>query len=71
MQTAEFTPDDWYEELMNAHRGLSDEQSRQLDAMLVLLLADQISDAATLRNCLQAAREAALLREEPSCRRRP
>ena len=56
--------DDWYEELMNAHQGLSDAQSRRLDAALVLLLANQVPDATVLRGCLQAARTALLPQEK-------
>jgi hypothetical protein len=48
--------DDWYEELMNAHRGLAGAQSQRLDALLVLLLANQIADLPALRGCLRAAR---------------
>ena len=55
--------DDWYEELMNAHLGLSDAENQRLDAALVLLLATHIADAATLRTCLQAARAAAQTQE--------
>ena len=55
--------DDWYEDLMNAHSGLSDAQSRRLDAALVLLLANQIADPPALRDCLQAARAAVLAQE--------
>ncbi len=37
--------DGWYEELMNAHRGLSDGQSIRLNCALVLLLADRVADS--------------------------
>jgi hypothetical protein len=50
--------DDWYEELMNTHAGLSDTQGRRLDAALVLLLANRVADLAALRECLEAARVA-------------
>lgn len=53
-------PDGWYEELMNAHRALTDEQSTQLNCALVLLLANQVADPEQLRNCLTAARGAVL-----------
>ena len=36
--------DDWYEELMNAHRGLTEDQSVRLNCALVLLLANRIAD---------------------------
>jgi hypothetical protein len=57
------TPDDWYEELMNAHRGLCDARSRRLDAALVLLLANRLADLPALRECLDAARRAVLTQE--------
>lgn len=51
-------PDGFYEALIAAHEGLSDEQSNLLNARLVLLLANQVGDMATLRTCIAAAREA-------------
>ncbi len=36
--------DGWYEELMNAHHGLSDRQSVGSNCALVLLLADRVAD---------------------------
>ena len=50
-------PDDFYEALIEAHRGLSDAQSELLNARLVLLLANHIGDAQTLCEALAAARE--------------
>lgn len=50
-------PDAFYEALIAAHEGLSDEQSNLLSARLVLLLANQVGDAATLSACIAAARE--------------
>ncbi len=41
-------PDAAYRLLVEAHRGLSDEESARLDARLVLLLANQIGDAQVL-----------------------
>ena len=52
--------DGWYEELMNGHRELSDEQSARLNCALVLLLAERVSDKEQLRQCVVEAREAAL-----------
>jgi hypothetical protein len=52
--------DGWYEELMNAHRGLSDGQSIRLNCALVLLLADRVADPDELGQCLTEARAAAL-----------
>lgn len=37
-------PDDFYEALIDAHRGLSDEQSAMLNAQLILLLANHIGE---------------------------
>jgi hypothetical protein len=52
-----FSPgDDFYEALINTHRGLSDEQSQLLNARLVLLLANHIGDLRVLREALAAAR---------------
>lgn len=52
-----FTPgDDFYEALIETHRGLSDEQSQLLNARLVLLLANHIGDLRVLREALAAAR---------------
>ena len=52
-----FTPgDDFYEQLIHTHRGLSDEQSRLLNARLVLLLANHIGDLDVLQQALAAAR---------------
>jgi hypothetical protein len=53
-------PDGWYEELMNAHGALTDDQSTRLNCALVLLLANQVADGDQLRNCLTEARAAVL-----------
>ena len=50
-------PDDFYEELIDLHRGLSDEQSALVNAKLILLLANHIGDRAVLRAAMSAARE--------------
>jgi len=57
--------DDRYEELMNAHRGLTGAQQQRLDAALILLLANQTADASALRRCIHDARVAVLTRENP------
>ncbi len=49
-------PDDFYQALIDAHAGLTDEQSAALNARLVLLLANQIGDLATLQQAIAAAR---------------
>jgi len=52
-----FTPgDDFYEMLIDTHRGLSDEASRLVNARLVLLLANHVGDLRVLREALDAAR---------------
>lgn len=49
--------DGFYEQLLDAHQGLSREQSELLNARLVLLLANQVGDARVLADCVAAARE--------------
>ena len=48
--------DDFYEALIDAHRELSLERSHELNAKLVLLLANHIGKLDVLRAALQAAR---------------
>ena len=43
-------PDDAFRAVVEAHRGLSDAQSADLDAALVLILANHIGDIAVLRD---------------------
>jgi len=50
-------PDDFYEALIKAHEGLSEAESRLLNARLVLLLANHIGDDAVLKEAIQVARE--------------
>jgi hypothetical protein len=50
------SPDEFYEALIDAHAGLSETQSAALNARLVLLLANQVGDLATLREAIAAAR---------------
>ncbi|HEY6354568.1 MAG TPA: DUF2783 domain-containing protein [Burkholderiaceae bacterium] len=52
-------PDGFYEAWVAAHEGLSDVASADLDARLVLLLANQVGDMAVLLACIAAARSAA------------
>jgi hypothetical protein len=51
-------PDSFYAALMDAHRDLSPEESRRLDARLVLLLADRIGDTRTLLSVIALAKAA-------------
>jgi hypothetical protein len=47
--------DGFYEQLLDAHQGLSRDQSDLLNARLILVLANQVGDAAVLRECIEAA----------------
>lgn len=47
--------DAFYEQLLDSHTGLSQEQSELLNARLILLLANQVGDAKVLKECLEAA----------------
>ena len=49
-------PDGFYEALLKAHEGLSDKESRELNARLVLVLANQIGDPATLAAAIEEAK---------------
>jgi hypothetical protein len=50
------SPDDFYEALLAAHQGLTLAQSHDLNARLVLLLANQVGRLDVLRDLLAAAR---------------
>lgn len=52
-------PDGFYAELIRAHEGLSDAQSADFNARLVLLLANHVGDREVIRQALEAARETA------------
>lgn len=61
--TANFSAaDDFYEALIDAHRDLDDVQSQELNAKLVLLLANHVGANAVLREALDAARASVLER---------
>lgn len=49
--------DGFYEKLLDAHQGLTKEQSDLLNARLILILANQVGDAKVLAECIAAARE--------------
>ncbi len=56
-----YTPGDhFYEQLVHSHRDLSDAQSEQLNARLVLLLANHIGDLRVLDEALALARHSLL-----------
>jgi hypothetical protein len=49
--------DGFYEQLLEAHEGLTKEQSDLLNARLIVVLANQVGDARTVRECIEAARQ--------------
>ena len=49
--------DSFYEQLLDAHQGLSREQSDLLNARLILLLANQVGHTEVLKECIEAARQ--------------
>lgn len=49
--------DDVYAALLDAHRGLAPEESARLNVRLVLLLANQLGDPATVIAAIRRARE--------------
>ena len=50
-------PDAFYSELIELHRSLTEEQSRKVNAKLILLLANQVGDMTVLRQALAIAKE--------------
>jgi hypothetical protein len=57
-------PDDAFRAIVEAHRGLSDEQSADLDAALVLILANHIGDLGVLCEALALAKRRVLDADE-------
>ena len=51
--------DDFYEALIETHRGLPEPESHALNARLVLLLSNHIGEQAVLLHALRAARASA------------
>ena len=49
-------PDDAFRAIVEAHRGLSEEQSDDFDAALVLILANHIGDIDVLREAIVLAK---------------
>ncbi|MDD1529943.1 DNA topoisomerase IV [Bradyrhizobium sp. WBOS7] len=49
-------PDDAFRAVVEAHRGLTEEQSADLDAALVLVLANHIGDIDVLREAIGLAK---------------
>ncbi|MBJ6123869.1 DUF2783 domain-containing protein [Microvirga splendida] len=50
-------PDRAYRALIEAHRGLSDEDSATLNSRLVLILANHIGDHAVLQDAIALAKQ--------------
>ena len=51
------SPDDFYEVLVNAHDGLSDDESRRLNAKIILLLANAIGNKDLLKEIILTAQK--------------
>ena len=51
------SPDDFYEVLVNAHDGLSDDESRRLNAKIILLLANAVGNKDLLEEIILTARK--------------
>lgn len=49
-------PDGFYDELLQAHEGLSDAESDGFNARLILTLANHIGDRSILRAAIKAAK---------------
>jgi len=49
-------PDDAFRAIVEAHRGLSDLESADLDAALVLILANHVGDIDVLRDAIALAK---------------
>jgi len=49
-------PDDFYEALIEAHQGLSSEESHAFNARLILVLANHVGSLPILREALKAAK---------------
>lgn len=50
-------PDDFYQDLIDLHRDLSDEKSAKVNARLILLLANHIGDREILKEAMRLARQ--------------
>jgi hypothetical protein len=50
--------DEIYAELIDAHAGLTETESRRLDLRLILLLVNQVGDEGMIREALRLARAA-------------
>ncbi len=62
-------PDEFYEALVDIHRFLTPEQSKLVNAKLILLLANHVGDLAVLRAAMDKAREGVTpLAQDPTLR---
>lgn len=50
-------PDGFYERLIAAHDGLTEDESAALNARLILILANHVGDTEALRQALDLARD--------------
>jgi hypothetical protein len=50
-------PDDAFRMIVEAHRGLNEAQSADLDAALTLILANHVGDLEVLREAIELARQ--------------
>ena len=57
--------DAFYEQLIDAHQGLSDADSQMLNAKLVLLLANHIGDIDVLQEAFAKARSGLTAQAQP------
>lgn len=57
-------PDDAFRAVVEAHRGLSEAQSADLDAALVLILANHIGDLAVLHEAIALAKRRVLAADQ-------
>ncbi len=48
-------PDGFYQELIDSQRDMTEEQAELMNAKLILILANQIGDRATLQQAIRAA----------------
>jgi Protein of unknown function (DUF2783) len=58
-------PDAAYRLIVEAHRGISDQQSASLDAALVLILANHVGDLDVLREAVALAKRRLLDAGQP------
>lgn len=56
-ESAFANPDEFYDVLIAAHRDLTEAQSAEVNAKLILLLANHIGDLDVIREALALARE--------------